>query len=274
MHTSQTGLGFNPFHTITKAAKGVAHATTSAAKATGHGVAVGARATGHGVVKVAKTVEHGAIKAGEFAVAITLAPIRLALRPVTSRVRTLTNRRANKIAWDKRKSKTPTPAEKAQAKAWTKSQLKKKLPHGPLLAMLAGPLPMPTGLGAMSTNLGVAPAVIVALVPVFIEILNALLKSFARSGEAPVQIGPNGQPLMPVDPTVVPDAAADEGPPPGADAGAMVPGGDDAAAAADDGGGGGGMPGGKKGNLIVIGGLVVGFILVASLFKKKPASKK
>ena len=266
MLTGQTGLGFNPFHAI-----------THAASAAGRGIATGARATGRGVVHVAKTVEHGALSVGNFAKMIALAPVRLALRPVTSRVRTLEKRRAVKIAWDKRKSKVPTPAEKAEAKSWTKSKLRSQLPHGPLLAMLAGPLPMPIEMGAMSTNLGIAPAVIAALVPVFIALLNELLRKFSSNGEAPIAIGPNGQIVTAGDPTAVPDAAADEGPPPGSDteaqaaaAAADAGGGDDASG---DGGAGAMVPGGKKGNLIMIGGLVVGVILVASLFKSKPSKK-
>jgi hypothetical protein len=253
MLTGQTGLGFNPLSTI-----------KHAAQATGHGIATGARATGHVAAKGAKLTVRAALLPYEFGLKLTEAATRLALRPVTSRVRTLTNRRANKIAWDNRKSKTPTPAENAQAKSWTKSQLKKKLPHGPLLAMLAGPLPMPTGLGSMGTNLGIAPAVIAALIPVFIAILNAMLQQFSRSGEAPVAIGPDGQPIMNVDPTMVPDAAADDGPPPGSggpDTGETPPGAEDAVMA----------PGGpvKKGNVVLIGGVIVGVVVLAMLMGKK-----
>ncbi|HEV3059591.1 MAG TPA: hypothetical protein VGY48_15180 [Vicinamibacterales bacterium] len=264
MHTSQTGLGFNPFHAVARAAKGVEH-----------GVATGARAAGHGVVKVGKIVGKVALAPYEFSLELTKAATRLALRPVTSRVRTLEKRRAAKIAWDKRKSRTPTPAEKAEAKAWTKSQLRKQLPHGPLLAMLAGPLPMPVDMGSMSTNLGIAPAVIAALIPVFIALVNSMLHKFASNGQAPIAIGPNGQIITAGDPTAVPDAAADEGPPPGSDPNEVAQ--DVAAAGGDDGssdGGGATMPGGKKGNLIMIGGLVIGVVLVASLFKSKPKSKK
>ena len=183
MLTGQTGFGWNPLHAVKNLAKKTEHGVVTAGKDVGKGA----------VFVVKKTV----LLPTQFAVEITKAATRLALRPVTSRIRTLENRRANKIAWDARKSRTPTPSERAQAKSWTKSKLKGQLPHGPLLALLAGaPAVHPAELGqfGMSTNLGIAPAVIAALIPVFIALMNSMLKSFSKSGEAPVAIGPNGMP--------------------------------------------------------------------------------
>lgn len=274
------GFSLNPIHAIKKAASGVAHVTASAAKATEHGVVTAGKDVGKGAVKVGKVVGKVALLPAEFALKITEAATRLALRPVTSRIRTLENRRANKIAWDARKSKTPTPAERAQAKSWTKSQLKKKLPHGPLLALLAGAPPVtPAQLGAfgMSTNLGIAPAVIAALIPVFMALMNEMLKSFSKSGEAPVAIGPNGQILLPpgMDPTM-PDPAAQaavdagaDGPTDG-DAAAVAAGGGDGSG--DSGGGGGHGGGGSKPNMLLIGGAIAAVVVVAMLMKK-PAAK-
>jgi hypothetical protein len=267
MLTGQSGLGWNPLHSIKKAASGVAHVATTAGKDVGKGA----------VFVVKKTV----LLPTEFAVEITKAATRLALRPVTSRIRTLENRRANKIAWDARKSRTPTPAERAQAKSWTKSKLNHELPHGPLLALLAGaPAPQPElGQFGMSTNLGIAPAVIAALIPVFMALMNSMLSKLSRSGEAPVAIGPNGQIIVPpgMDPTM-PDAAAQAAVDAGADGptgpdggpggpGDMMPGG------GGPGGGGGGAPG--KSNLMLFGGLAVAGVLVIMLMSgSKPAAKK
>lgn len=259
MHTGQTGLGFNPFHAV-----------KNIAKKAEHGVAVSARATGHGIEKGAKVVGKVALAPAEFALKISEAATRLALRPVTSRIRTLENRRANKIAWDARKSKTPTPTERAQAKSWTKSQLKKKLPHGPLLALLAGAPPVSTAqLGAfgMSANLGIAPAVIAALIPVFMALMNEMLRSFSKSGEAPVAIGPNGQILLPpgMDPTM-PDPAAQAAVDAGADG--PTPGGDDGSGGEMGPGGGGGDGGGGKPNMLLIGGGIAAVVVVLMLMKK------
>ncbi len=251
MLTGQGSLGFNPLHAVRSAARGVEHGAVKASK---------------GAYYLTK---QSILIPTKFAVEITKAGTRLALRPVTSRVRTLVNRRANKIAWDKRKSRTPTPAEHAEAKAWTKARLNKQLPHGPLIAMLAGPLPMPSDLGSMGTNLGVAPAVVAALIPVFMALMNNLLSKFSRSGEAPVQIGPHGEIIQAGDPTAVPDAAADQGPPPGGgpdmpDTGETPPGAPDQVMA----------PGGpvKKGNIMLIGGLIVGAVVLSMVLK--PSAKK
>ena len=252
---------------VKKAASGVAHVAVTAGKDVGKGTKF--------------VVEKTVLLPTEFAVKITEAATRLALRPVTSRIHTLTNRRANKIAWDARKSRTPTPAERAQAKSWTKSQLNKKLPHGPLLALLAGaPAPQPElGAFGMSTNLGIAPAVIAALIPVFMALMNAMLKSFSRSGEAPVAIGPNGQIVLPpgVDPTM-PDAAVQAA----VDAGADGPTGPDGGPGGDmvPGGHGDGMvPGGpvKKSPVLLFAGVAIAVVAVAMLMKpsgSKPAAKK
>lgn len=301
MITSQSGLGWNPIHAIAKVAKTAVKAPVSIVKAvTVTPITATARAASqvaHGNIKAAfKTTVMAPVSSVKavasatkdtiliptvFAAELTKAATLLALRPVTSRIRTLENRRAAKIAWDKRKSKVVTPADRAEAKSWTKSKLNKELPHGPLLAFLAGSTATNLGAPPMSTELGIAPAVIAALVPVFIAVMNALLTRLSKSGEAPVSIGPNGQPILPpgMDPTQ-PDpnaeaaaaAEAAQGAPDGPPDAGGAPGG-------DAGGGGGGMSphGGKPNNTMLVGGAAVGLVLLFLLFKPKsggaPAKK-
>jgi hypothetical protein len=264
VHASSSGLGWNPLHAVRRAAGGVAH-----------GVSKGARGVEHGAVKVGKFAVKAALAPAEFSLYLTKAATRLALRPVTSRIRTLENRRANKIAWDARKSRTPTPAERSQAKAWTKAKLRHELPHGPLLALLAGaPSVSPAELGqfGMSTNLGIAPAVIAALIPVFIALMNSMLRSFSKSGEAPIMIGPDGRPIIPPGMDVtMPDPAAE----------AAVNAGDDGPAGGPDDGSGGApgdgmVPGGpvNKNHVLLFGGIVLAIVVVSMATKKKPAAKK
>lgn len=273
MITSQSGLGFNPLHAVAKVAKGAGNLAVKS-------VTVPTKLAVKGTVKVAKVAETGVKKSimipTQFAYEITKATTKFALRPVTSRIKTLENRRAAKIAWDKRKSKIVTPADRAEAKSWTKAKLNKELPHGPLLALLAGSPAMNLGAPPMATELGVAPAVIAALVPVFIAVLNALLTRLSKSGEAPVSIGPNGQPMTPpgYDPTM-PDPNADaaaaaeaaQGAPDGPPDAGGVPGGD-----AGGGGGGAMSHGGKPNNTMFIGGAAVGLVLLFLLFKPKSGS--
>lgn len=116
-----------------------------------------------------------------------------ATKPIRNRVHTLVNRRALKLAMDKRKSTVPNAAEKAEAKAWAKHKLTYDgpggipTPHGKILAMFAGPALYEFGqLGdPYAGQLGVAPAVIAAAVPVLVALANAMISKYAKSGEAP-----------------------------------------------------------------------------------------
>lgn len=155
--------------------------------------------------KVAKVVAKPAAAVGA-----------LALKPLRSRINTLTTRRANKLAWDRRRSKTPTPGERAEARAWTKKTLTAKGPHGRLLALLAGASPTEAhytlgGFGITPGALGVEPATIAlisASLPVLTKLLQSILTATAKSGEAPVS--PETAAVVPEAPTVDEPVAAEE----------------------------------------------------------------
>ncbi len=262
MVSAQPQLGFS----ITSPFKAVAHAASSAGQAVGHGVATGARATGRGAVAAGKVAGKGAIIAGKVAFAPALLTMKAsqwlanqAMTPVKNKVHTLRDRRANKLAWDKRKSRTPNAAERAEAKSWTQAKLKSQGPQGLVLALFAGP-PSPM-FGEVVTA-----ATITASIPVFLAIMNALLNKTSRSGEAPASIGPDGQPMPQqgpdqpgtVDMTPVQEAAQ-----------AMA---EDAAA--ESGAGGGAMvrmPGGAsvQRSHLMLGAAVIGGILLITLITRK-----
>lgn len=170
---------------ITSPFKAVARGVATGARTVGHGAATGVRYTGKGVKVVAKTaykgVEWTVIKP-------TMWLVEKAMAPVKHRVQKLVHRRASKLAWDRRKSKTPTPAEVSEARAWTKSKLRGEPPHGTVLSVFAGAGPMPDELGD-SYQLGVAPALVAAAVPVLVAAAQQLLSKFSSSGEAPANPG-------------------------------------------------------------------------------------
>lgn len=195
-----------------------------------------------------------------------------ALAPVKSRVQTIVNRRARKLAWDRRKSKTPTPAEHQEARTWTRNRLLASsviIPAAPLLAAFAGA-------PVRDAELGVAPAVVAAAVPVMMAAAAALISQFNKSGEAPANPGDAASAQAPasapdagvpnpgeVDTTPVQDAAdqAKEAIDQAADAaqgkkhGAMMK-----------------LPGGmkvSKSHLMIGGALVIGLVVVMSMSKKK-----
>lgn len=160
-------LGFS----ITAPFKKVGRAVGSGAKAVGRGAVKGVKIAG----KVAYTpIKYGLVKPAEWLGNKITAPIR-------HRVQTLVQRRAGKIAWDKRKSRTPTPAEVSEARSWTRSKLRGQLPHGPVLSIFAGPPSVLLG----DYELGIAPAVVAAAVPVLVAAMQSLLHRFDRSGDAP-----------------------------------------------------------------------------------------
>jgi hypothetical protein len=248
MIVSNGPLGFNPFRSIKS----------------------GVQATGRGIKKGAKVAAKAAYMPVEWTlVKPTMWLAHQAARPVRTLVRRLVSRRAVKLAWDKRKSKTPNASEQAEAKSWTKHNLNRQLPHGPILALFAGP--DITLLGYESVQLGVAPAVVAAAVPVLMALMQQLLSRFNKSGEAPADPSADAQ-----------AAAADQGPPPGVtdlqpaqDAAA------DAMQTAADAARGGGksvrLPGGsrvKQSTLLIGGAVAFGLVLVVMLKggdKKKAA---
>jgi hypothetical protein len=157
---------------------------TSPFKKVGRGIATGARAAGRGVKKGAKVVgkvayapiKYGIIKPAEWLGNKITAPVR-------NRVQKIVHRRAAKLAFDRRKSTTPTPAEVSEARNWTRSKLRHELPHGPVLSVFADAAPAPWPLG--DYELGVAPAVVAAAVPILVAFTQSLLSRFDKSGEAP-----------------------------------------------------------------------------------------
>jgi hypothetical protein len=173
-------------------------------RSVGRGIKSGVQATGHGIKKGAKVVG----KAAYFPVEWTLIKptqwlAHQAARPIKGLVLRLEHRRAVKLAWDKRKSKTPNAQELAEAKSWTKHTLNHQLPHGPILALFAGSDAAMLGYYE-NVQLGIAPAVVAAAIPVFMAVMQNLLSRFSKSGEAPADPGADAQ-----------AAAADQGPPPG-----------------------------------------------------------
>jgi hypothetical protein len=242
-YDSQLGFSLNPLKAVRKV---------------GSGIATGARAVGRG----AKTVGKLAYKPIEFAVVKPTEWLaHKIMAPVRNRVQKIVHRRAAKIAYDNRKSTTPTPAEVSQARSWTRSKLRHELPHGPALAVFAGPDTVLLG----DHELGVAPAIAAAAVPIFVALAQSLLSRFARSGEAPANPGADANA----------EAAAPDAPVPAGTVD-LQPAQDAAQDVADtiDTTAHPGMvklPGGmqvKKSHLM-IGGAVLGGVILLSLFQRK-----
>lgn len=241
------------------------------------------RAVGRKAKKIGKTGVRLAKKGAKYAVMpaawLVVAPgawlATKATTPIRNRVHKLRNRRAAKLAWDRRKSKTPNPQEVAEAKSWTKKKLKGQGPHGRVLALFAG-APEYASLGVYepySGQLGVEPAtatVIAASIPVLIAIMNRVLGSSAASGEAPA----DPQADATADTSAAKDAAAQaEG---AVDVGPVQEAAADAAQAVQEAlpppPGMIRLPGGvtaKKSHLLIVGAVVGGLVLLTLLLPKK-----
>jgi hypothetical protein len=181
--SGQPDLGFslNPIKAVKSAAKGVA----KGAKAVGKGTVAAAKATGKGALKYGKYVfpvqyltVWAASKAGQFA-----------LRPVKAKVQSLTARRAQKLARDRRHPR-PTPADQAEARSWNKAHLKKQGPQGYILAALAG---APVEVHPMGGSFGepITVATIVAMIPVLLKLVSMATSKASASGEISAE-GPGG----------------------------------------------------------------------------------
>jgi hypothetical protein len=268
---------------------------TSPFKAVGRGVKkVGKRAVydvkrvGKAGVKVAKT----GVKVAKTSVKMVGKGLKIALvspalwlaskatAPIRNRVHKLRNRRASKIAWDNRKSKTPNAQEQAQAKSWTKSHLKGKGPHGQILALFAG-APDDVLLGSYEPyagQLGLDPAtatVIAASIPIFMALMNKVLGQASSSGEAPAD--------PQADAAATASAAAETAAAPGEiDVGPAQEAAADAAQAVQEAAQEAGvvpppagivrLPGGvqaKKSHLLIGGAVVGGLVLLTLLMQKK-----
>lgn len=266
--SNSSQLGFS----ITSPFKKVGHVVKRGAQATGHGIKAGAKFT----VSHARDVAMLALLPIAELNKLVLSPaLKYALRPIRAKVNTLVDRRAKKLAWDRRKSRVPTAPETAEAHQWAKRELLHSTPpFGPVMSLLAGPPPMTFGdTDPAITLLGdPSAATIIASIPVMLAIINALLGKKSQSGEAPAMIGPGGPVpdpngggamMTPEQAAAAAQAAVDAG-----GGGAM-----DAGGGADDGDGGGGsrgLPGGITKHHLIIGGVVVGgLVLVSMLLKKK-----
>jgi hypothetical protein len=181
------GFSLNPIKAVKSAAKAVGKGVV----ATGKGAVGVTKTVGKGTYAAGKAVGKGTVKVVKTAGKVVVAPFAWLgsklTAPIRSRVNKLKGRRAAKLAWDKRKSKTPNAAENAEATAWTKGKLKSSGPHGHVLALFAG-APAPSYFGTSPGQLGIDPgtaSVIAASIPVLIAVLNAILNKSAASGEAP-----------------------------------------------------------------------------------------
>lgn len=198
-----------------------------------------------------------------------------ATAPVKSRVQKIVSRRARKLAWDRRKSKTPTPAEHSEARTWTRNRLLALtpiVPAAPLLAVFAGA-------PVLDSQLGANPYVIAA-VPVLMAAAAAILSQLSKSGEAPENPEGGGGALAPP-----PPPGADGGPPPQPGEVDLTPVQDQAAMAMDQGAeamqqaadqaagrqrvGGMRLPAGVKRSHLMIGGVLVVGLLALTMLKPK-----
>lgn len=192
------------------AGKAVAHTTVSAGKAVGHGATVAGKAVAHNAGTVAKLAVLPVVTLNKY----VLSPVlKVALSPVRSKINTLKDRRARKLAWDRRKSKTPNEAEKREAQSWAKSHMRGQTPPlGLMLSLLAGPPSMgalgdagdfdiellgTTQIGALGEP---ATATIAASVPALLALITAILSRTSKSGEAPIDPSAGAAPEAPIAP--------------------------------------------------------------------------
>jgi hypothetical protein len=253
------GLGFS----ITSPFKTVAHAAVSVGKGVEHGTVAVAKGAGGVAAKYGKTAAALAVLPVVEVNKAIVAPVLKAtvLRPVISRINTLKDRRAKKLAWDARKSTTPTPQERSQASSWAKSHLRSQAPPlGLMLSVLAGahrgaPRIATAGLGEPTT------AAITAAVPALIALLNSILSKASKSGDAPAQAGKSGGSAP-----AAPDPAGTHDLTPTQNAA------DQAAAASAPSSGdksGGALPLGLTKKQLTIGGAVLGGVVLIALLTKR-----
>jgi hypothetical protein len=182
-----------------------------------------------GVGKVAKGAAKGVVKLHTVPLKYTVKAVKkvgqgalwLATKPIRSRINVMVNRRATKLAFDRRRTKTPTAAERGEARAWAKKKLAAKGPHGKLIALLAGgPSPVDLlgapvfGMSVSAGGLGIDPATLTAItasIPVFVALVNTVINATSKSGEAPANpaAAPEAQPQAPA-PTMNPPTSPEE----------------------------------------------------------------
>lgn len=205
-------LGFSPFKAIGKVAKGAGKLTVGAVKASAKAAvapAVFVKDVGTGknvlksTVKLVKSTTLGPIQA------TILDPLNATvLYPVKKKIDTLTNRRAMKLASDRRgPGAKPTAGEHSEARTWTRNQLLKKPPIGTLFAVLASP-PEAAYTTNLGNSLGAVPAALVAAIPPALVLMNSLLKQFGSKG------GPAPAPSTPGDVAVIQQQQTEAATPP------------------------------------------------------------
>jgi hypothetical protein len=284
-------FGFNPLSSVKKAVKKTARVTgnvvKTSASATKKGVVTSARAVGTGAKATGHVVKKYGVKAAVIAAfpavvltkAIAAPALRAATTPIRRKIDVLKDRRAKKIAWDKRKSKEPTQAERNEARAWAKNYLKhSKPPFGLMLSALAGS--PSSSLGDSEPYVAVlgepVSATIIASIPVLLALITAILNKASSSGEAPGEleqvpggVGPDGLPLNM-------DAGMDQGvsdmAPVQAAAEEMQAAASEAQSQVENGGPGGEMsaiPGVKRSHLMLGGIVVAGLLAVVLITRKK-----
>jgi hypothetical protein len=131
-----------------------------------------------------RKVGRGALKVGKIVTTPGRLAFKFATTPIRNRVNTLVTRRARKLAWDRRRSKTPTQAENVEARAWTKRHLQSQGPSGRLLAFFAGAMdPSAVLLGNFGQGWEEA---VMASIPVLVALIAKIMVDAAKSGAAPV----------------------------------------------------------------------------------------
>jgi hypothetical protein len=180
--------------------------TNLAIRATNKAVLPGIDASGRLAVKTMTVPTNIAVDSTHKTLQLTKkAILATALRPVVTKVNLLKSRRARKLAWDRRKATVPNAAEQAEAKAWTKAQLKGKTPpFGFMLSMLAGAMDADQFGGAVAfgsyytaTEYGqfgepVTAAAVIAAIPALLVLIAAVLNAMSKSGAAPATLAPGG----------------------------------------------------------------------------------
>lgn len=139
-------------------------------------------------VRTTKTVGKLAVKTALVPVKvvgkISKAAFNLLTQPIRSRLNTVKNRRAAKLATDAGRP-TPTAADHARARSETKSMLSRKGVHGKMLSYLAGGTDDNILMGEFGAA-GVDDAAIAAAVTALVALASKIVTDTAKSGFAPV----------------------------------------------------------------------------------------
>ena len=157
----------------------------------------GVKAVGKGAVKVVKTVGKLHLKALKLLVVMPLQAfsayvlhpaLAFVIKPVVTRINTISTRRAKKLSWDRRKTLVPNAAETTESKKWTRNQL---LHHRGIGGKLVAALAYIATVGAKKPKFsdayelgatGVEESVIAASVPIAIVIVTKTMDRLLTKG--------------------------------------------------------------------------------------------